>query len=227
MSKTTLPSEAGYGGNAAGGVGWTAVPLKATLGLVAAFVATWATAARFPGVLGWKVKLTVHEPAGGIGPEQVLVPANIAAFGPPSDMPPTVSGAVPVFEMVTVWGADIVPTVVLGNARFAAFVDAMGMVPFPDSATVGFDAAFVSRARIALFAPAVAGENVIATTHDLLTARVAPQPLKRLKEVASLPDSATPEIMRVVVPELNMASSCDGLVVPVRLFPNARLATDT
>ena len=219
MSMITRPSLAAYGANDSG-VGCTAVADRAILGLVAALVVICATADGLPDAVGLKMKLTVQDPAGAIGAEQVLVAANIAAFAPLSDMLPTLSAVVPVFEIAMDCGADTVPTVVLGNTRLEALAEASGSVPLPDSATVVADVALVSSIRVALIAPAVTGANVIATVHDAPTARVSPQPSARLKEVAS-PDSAKLLIVRAAVPVLETAIVCGAEFVPSACEPKA------
>ena len=128
------------------------------------------------------------------------------------EVPIPVSGRPPVFEIVTVSGAEICVSTVEGKLRLVAESVSVGpVIAVPLSAVVCVPMLSVT-VNVPVAAPAAVGAKATVIAHAVLAARELPQVLALLVNGAvtaiEVTDTAVP-------PELAKLTFCPGLVVPV------------
>ena len=137
------------------------------------------TAAVFPPLLvGVNVTTIVQFPAAATVPPlsgqvPALVTAKLLALAPVRVMLLTVSGALPVFDSVTVLGALVVFTFCLLKVRLVGDRVAVGAAPVPDTPAVwGLLLALSVTANVALRVPVAVGAKVTLMVQVALAAKV-------------------------------------------------------
>jgi hypothetical protein len=165
-----------------------------------------------PSAVGAKVTEMLHvEPAARVLP-QLLTAAKSPLGVLTIEVPIPVSGRPPVFEIVTVSGAEICVSTVEGKLRLVAESVSVGpvtAVPLSDVVCVPMLSVTVN---VPVAAPAAVGAKATVIAHAVLAARELPQVLALLVNGAvtaiEVTDTAVP-------PELARLTFCPGLVVPV------------
>ncbi len=193
----------------------TAVPVRLTVcELPAALSVIVMVAVRLPVAVGAKVTVIVHL-APAATEVQVLVSLKSPASVPESATFETVRLVTsPLFVMVTVCAALLVPTAWLENVRVVADREAAAAVAVPVRLiTCGFPAVSVI-VMVAVRVPRAVGVKLTVIA-QLAPAATEVQVLVSLKSPASVPESATLETVRLVMfPLFVIVTSCDTLVVP-------------
>src|ERR1041385_1956089 len=155
---------------------------------------------RLPGRLlaepGVKLRVKAEEPPGGT--ESGSVSPDKLKPAPTSDAWVMLRFAVPGLLMVSIW-VLVTPTVTLPKLTLAGVTEICGCTPLPLSEiTVGELAAELTRLRLPVALPAVAGEKLTLSEKLWPAARVTP-PLKPLT-VNPAPAMATCETLTLPVP---------------------------
>src|SRR5947207_5198574 len=191
-------------------------------------------APRAPVAVGAKRTATLQLlPAGTFAPLQVSLPVvKSPGLAPPRLTLMPLRSADPVLVSVTAWGAPVVPTCWLPNARPAGLRPTAGAgigVPVPLSATLcGLSAALSTKARLALRAPTAVGAKATSTVQVLPAATVAPLQvsLPVVKSPGLAPVSATLVMARFAASVLVTVTVWAALVVPTSWLPKERPAAE-
>jgi hypothetical protein len=168
-----------------------------------------------PAAAGWNATVKVQVAAAASVLPQLLVGiVKEDALLPPTAIEVMPSGADPVFFKVTVCGADVAPTAVLGKLSLAGVNVTAGAVPVPFKATVcGDPEASSVTARVALKAPATVGANATPIVQFVPVANAPPQVFGPMtKDDALGPQRAIEPMVNAAVPVLASVSVCAGAV---------------
>jgi hypothetical protein len=174
---------------------------------------------------GENVTLTVQVPIGAIDVTQ-LFGSNVNVLGVLLVIDVTFSAPLPVFAIVTIMVAEVVPTSVFGNA--SEFVESITpeAVPVPDSVTSCGDPVALSEivtVPVPLFASG--GVNVTAKLQLALAAKVVPQEVPESEN--PVPETEIPRPVRVLPPLLVNVTLCAVAVEPTTVFPNASVEVES
>jgi hypothetical protein len=194
-------------------------------------------AARPPVDAGVKVTMMVQEPETAIVPALAHVPpvrAKSVGFGPVrvKNGVARTSEAVPTLDTVIVMGELVEPCNWFPNAPIPGEklrTGTAGATPVPVRLTsLGLEAAFVAKRKVAVLAPIVVGEKTTFSVQVADAASVPPQVLPLVENwPASAPMSEMLEIVSVAVPGFESVTAWLPLDVPVVWFPNAMLVGET
>jgi hypothetical protein len=195
------------------------VPFSVTVCVPPVALSLYVTAAvSAPATVGLNsTELEQLAPAASVVEHVVALIRNEVAFVPVIALAALkVAVAVPVFLIVTIWAAVVVPRIVDANVSDAGVKLSVGAVAVPLRATVWGELPALSVAlSVAERLPAVVGLKVTVTTQEPPAARLVPHALVSLNEVAFVP------VMLILVSASAAVPALLNLTVAVFVAPTA------
>jgi hypothetical protein len=204
------------------------VPASVTdCGLPVALSATLTAAVRAPDAVGLNVTLIVQLALAASEAGHWLVCAKSPAFAPVTEMPVTVSAALPEFVSVTVCAGLVVFNACEPNVNevgASVTTGALAAAPVPVSGTVcGLPVALSANETAAVRAPDAVGLNVTLIVQFAFAASDAGHVFVCAKSPRLVPVTVTPEIVNAAVPVFVTVIACAGLVVFSACDANVKL----